>query len=42
MDILMESVTMSVGGVVMLCVTCTGLGACIAHWVDERWGRCER
>ncbi len=33
-----ETVKMSPAGIIFLCFTMCGLGASIAHWVDERWG----
>ncbi len=38
----MEEVTMSGGGLIMLCITCCGIGACIAHWAEVRFGRKDR
>lgn len=33
----MEDVTLSVGGLIMVCITMAGIGACIAHWADMKW-----
>ncbi len=33
----MEEVTLGIGGLILLCITCMGMGACIAHWADMRW-----
>ena len=32
-----EEVTLSVVGLILLCGTCSGIGACITHWADEKW-----
>lgn len=36
-----ETVRMSPGGLILVCITMAGIGACVSHWVDERFGVCD-